>query len=919
MKTRVRVIIVLAVSPRQSFAAHPLALLAAAYACGIAVTCLFVSPLFLSLACAATASALAIFFFAGRRESVVSMLLVLAFFCAGWSMANIEQRKIAPDSLQHFYDEGLVASGDPVELTGVLTSAPEPAPDGLYLTLRLEKFRFKEEEKSARGVVWLFAPVSDIAHRAEYEGLELRYGARVRVMVALRRAESFRNPGVSSFTEYLERRGYDATGTIKSPLVMERLDDERVFLPLFWIYEWRQRLLALIGERFNPETAGVLKAALLGNRLYLSHGTAERFRQGGTFHILVISGLHISFIGGLVFLIMRRVTGRRSWQFALSALFLWAYTLAVGAESSVVRAALMFTIVALGPVLHRRARSLNALGCAALVLLVCRPVELFDPSFQLTFLSVLAIVTLAWPLLKKLEEIGRWRPTRETPHPPVCPRALRTLGEALFWSEREWKKEMEQSVYSYRLWKTPVAQRLERWRVQRVLRYMASALVVSASVQVMLLPLLVLYFHRLSISALILNIGVGVMMAFVALVSLLALFVAQLSATLGTPLIHLAEHANWLMVHSVDPFTRVHIASIRLPEYHGPAASVYALYYVPLVVLALMLSRWQPLQKDLMRREGEHLFTRFAPHAMVIALVALMAVVVFHPFSAQRPDGRLRVDYLDVGQGDAALVTMPDGTTLLVDGGGRAGYAGSAQASDDERGDTFERDTRSIGESVVSEYLWWRGLDHVDYIVATHADADHIDGLNDVMRNFSVRAAFVGRAPVYDPEYRRFAVTAAQSNVPVHIIGRGDVLQFGAVRVDVLWPERTMNMGVPSRNDDSVVLRLRLGLRSFLLTGDIEKTAEASLVKAGDDLRSDVVKVAHHGSRTSSIESFVNASSPRYAVICVGLNSIFGHPHKEVLERWAASGAQILITGRSGTITVSTDGNDMRMETFVSD
>jgi competence protein ComEC len=191
--------------------------------------------------------------------------------------------------------------------------------------------------------------------------------------------------------------------------------------------------------------------------------------------------------------------------------------------------------------------------------------------------------------------------------------------------------------------------------------------------------------------------------------------------------------------------------------------------------------------------------------------------------------------------------------------------------------------------------------------------------LNDVMRNFSVRAAFVGRAPLYDPEYRRFAMTAAQSGVPVHIIGRGDTLRFGAVRVDVLWPERTMNLSAPSRNDDSVVLRLRLGLRGFLLTGDIEKGAEAALVKAEDDLRSDVVKVAHHGSKTSSIESFVNAGSPQYAVISVGLTSIFGHPTKEVVEHWRAIGAQILTTGRSGMITVSTDGEDLRVETFLED
>lgn len=901
---------------RQSFVAHPLALLAACNACGILAARLIALPLVPILFSGAIISVLALFFFLRRRESFASALLALAFFCAGWTMAVIEQRRLEPHGLQHFYDEGLVASGDPLELTGALALAPEPAPGGFYLTLRVERLRFNEKEREATGFVWLFAPVRDRAVRAEYEELELRYGARISVMVALRRTESFRNPGGSSFTEYLERRGYDATGTIKSPLLLERLEDERVFLPLAWIYGWRQALLALIDERFDAETAGVLKAALLGNRLYLSRQTAERFRQGGTFHILVISGLHISFIGGLVFLIMRRVTKRKALQLAVSMLLLWAYSVAVGAESSVMRAALMFTLVALAPLLHRRARSLNALGFAALALLIWRPVELFDPSFQLTFLSVLAIVTLAWPLLQKLAEIGRWRPARETPHPPVCPRFVRTLGEALFWSEKEWKSEMEQSIYSYRLWKTPAAVRFERWHIQRLLRYAFSAVIVSASVQVMLLPLLVLYFHRLPIASLVLNIGVGALMALLALVSLLALLLSQLAPALAAPLVWLAQHINWLMVHSVDPFTRLRVASIRLPEYHGWASSVYALYYLPLIFLAVMLSRWRPLRKDLTPGDDERSFTRFAPQLTGIALAALVIVIILHPFSAQRPDGRLRVDFLDVGQGDAALVTMPDGTTLLVDGGGRPNFGAGSNAR--ERGETFERDSRSIGEAVVSEYLWWRGLDRVDYIVATHADADHIDGLSDIMHNFRVRAAFVGRAPQYDAEYSRFAAAAAESEVPIYIIGRGDTLGFGAASAEVLWPERTTDAHAPSRNDDSVVLRLRFGDKTFLLTGDIEKMAEAALVRVQENLRSDVVKVAHHGSKTSSIESFIDVTSPRYAVISVGLNSIFGHPNKEVVERWKAGGAQIFITGRSGTITISTDGFDLKVGTFLS-
>lgn len=143
----------------------------------------------------------------------------------------------------------------------------------------------------------LLAPISSKSIEQEFAELDLRYGARIRVMTILERSDSFRNPGVSLFTEYLDRKGYDATGFVKSPLLIERLENTRVFLPLAWLYEWRRNLQAEIDSRFSRDTAGVLDAAMLGNRYNLSHSTAERFREGGTFHVLVISGLHITFSG----------------------------------------------------------------------------------------------------------------------------------------------------------------------------------------------------------------------------------------------------------------------------------------------------------------------------------------------------------------------------------------------------------------------------------------------------------------------------------------------------------------------------------------------------------------------------------------------------------------------------------------------
>jgi len=201
-------------------------------------------------------------------------------------------------------------------------------------------------------------------------------------------------------------------------------------------------------------------------------------------------------------------------------------------------------------------------------------------------------------------------------------------------------------------------------------------------------------------------------------------------------------------------------------------------------------------------------------------------------------------------------------------------------------------------------------LERVDYVLATHADADHIDGLNDVVRNFTVNAALVGRTPANDPEFVKFAGSVANTNLQT--VHAGDVIRFGEVEVRVLWPPP----GTDSSNDDSVVLKIQFRERSLLLTGDIEKKTEAALTTAAGDLHADIVKVAHHGSRTSSTEAFVSATRPRFAIISVGEDSMFGHPHAEVVERWKQAGAEVLTTGQCGMITVITDGTNLWLQKF---
>jgi competence protein ComEC len=351
-------------------------------------------------------------------------------------------------------------------------------------------------------------------------------------------------------------------------------------------------------------------------------------------------------------------------------------------------------------------------------------------------------------------------------------------------------------------------------------------------------------------------------------------------------------------------FSDNRLASFRSPNYSGGLRSVYFVFGIGVLLAAVAIFKWSPFDLALPPKWRRQ-FTAIC----LLVTWGLGLVIVFHPFSSPQPDGRLTLDFLDVGQGDSALVTFPDGTTMLVDGGGEM----DLRSSDTD----FEPDRRRIGEAVVSEFLWEKGYSRIDYLVATHADADHIQGLADVAKNFDIGWVLVGIEAGDDPDFSELMRVAESGNIPVTTVRRGDELMIGGARVSILNPPRYPRERT-SANNSSVVINIRYGDRAFLLTGDIERDAETELLaESSSDLRADVVKVPHHGSRTSSTDGFVDHIGATAAVISVGRRSRFGHPHGEVVLRWLNSGAKVLKTGETGTVTIGTDGSDIQMRTFV--
>lgn len=894
-----------------SFSQNPLLLLAFFFSLGILTANFFNFNWTISLSVSLFFAILTVICI---KKNYSSVFLIICFLFLGAFTLQISNISQSESQVKNLFDLGILSADKPVEIEGVLQRNPEFAGDGFFLHLRIEKIFIKNEEQEISGNIRLFASIRDDLNKSEYENYDLKYGSRLKIACRLNREEKFQNQGAISFEEIYKQQNIDAVSSVKSSLLVEKIGETETFAPISWIFKQRETLITEFIDKFSVSTAGIMIASLLGNKYFLDKETAELFREGGTFHVLVISGLHITFIGGLTLLLIRFFTKKRLWQFVFAVGFLWIYSFAVGAEIPVVRAAIMFTILLFSQVVYRDGRLLNSLGLCVLILLVWRPNDLFSASFQLTFASVLAIIAMAFPLIENLRKIGTWTPTTENPFPPNVSEKLKRFCEMLYWREEVWEVEQNRQIWSANLFKFPYLKRMQNNGLRSVCAYLFEGILVSLIVQLWLLPFAVIYFHRVSIASIWLNLWVGFFIALESFAAIIALLLAQFSEILSLPIIKLTEILNYLLLFLPKIFVENDWASFRLPAYTGKASLIYGLYFLPIIVGTFWLYLWKPFE---LRQTHHQKKFRILKLLLTSIFISLFSIIIFHPFSAPKIDGKLHVDFIDVGQGDSALITFPNGETMLVDGGGKMNFNKNyVRSENSNEPEIFEPDAQRIGEAVVSELLWEKGYSKIDYILATHADTDHIQGLSDVAKNFRINTAFFGRMPDKDEDFAELSAILKRKNIESVMLSRGDFFNIGNVKIETLFPEKDDSLKNISDNNNSLVFRLIFGNKRFLFTGDIEKETEAKLLETPAFLQADFIKVPHHGSRTSSTAEFINATKAEYAIIPVGKRSQFGHPHKEVVERWKSSGAKVLTTGERGTISIVTDGKNLEIQTF---
>lgn len=817
---------------------------------------------------AVLAFVLAASWFVNRRAWAARLLALATWFLLGALLIQVRSPQVGDPQIL------ALADGREVTLTGHVIREGYARATGPRSTR--ESIDVETERIESEGQTYLVrAGVRLTLYERENESrtvetpvppLALSYGTRLRVRAKLHPARNFRNPGAFDYEGYLRDNGIRVLGSAQAQQI-ERLagfSGSRIEL-------WRTRvhagIVSKIHQLWPAGEAALMDAMVLGEDSFLRNATRTEFQRSGTYHVLVVSGMNLSILAFAIFWALRQFRLDPALAAITTVVVSFAYAFVVGVGPPVWRAALMLAIYLGARLLYRERNMLNAIGAAALGVLIADPHALFGASFQLTFLAVIIIAGIGAPILE------------QTTLPYA--RGLRLLPVTSY------DFHVAPRVAQFRLDLRMVGGRLAKFTGQRlglavpalslrVLIGLAELVFMSALMQAGLALLMAYHFHRATTMGMPANLAVIPLTELLMPAAAAAVGLGYVSTTLAKPAVWVSSFALEGIAGTVHWLGGMRAADLRVAM---PSAILIA---AALASLALAMAA---------ARRGR---------ALALGAVALLAFiaawVALVPARPPLRSGALEMTSIDVGQGDSILLVTPEGRVLLVDAGGLPLWMHS----------DFD-----IGEQVVSSYLWNRRIDHVDTVVISHPHADHLGGMPAVIANFHPRELWIS---VDEPagELAPVVALARTAGMKITIKKEGDEFDYGGAHFHVLAPGRDQDTGAMRPNDDCLVFTVRVGGTTALLEGDAERVVERRILQESPE--ASVLKVAHHGSASATGADLLTAVHPRYAVISVGVRNVYGHPRREVLERLQQAGVKTYRTDEDGAVSFYLDGKAVTPE-----
>lgn len=594
----------------------------------------------------------------------------------------------------------------------------------------------------------------------------------------------------------------------------------------------------------DPETAGILAAICTGDRAGLTKETKSLYQKSGIIHILAISGLHISLLGMTLFRLLRKRL-RNLPAAGIAVFVMLGFCVMSDASASAVRATIMFVIQMTGICLGKQVDILCSWAAAFLIMVCWRPLLLTSSGFLLSFLAVLAVGTL---------------------FPSMCGfmGIVRTAG--------------------YEMKDVSGTERAHGLSAKKILgKKLTESFLMSLSVNLLLLPVMACVYYEISVYAILLNLLVIPLMSAV-------LGLGFISAILGLIRVILGRFFAGAGVYLVWFIRWCCTLSKQLP-----ASSVIAgcpepwrliLYYTVLLTAHSIFLR---------QSKARPAVSAFRKTTFLIPLIGTLLIILL----AGKTPHMLRISFFDVGQGDGILIENPNGTVYLLDGGSSS--------------------VTQVGQYRLESAIQYYGISYIDYSIISHPDADHYNGVLEILSGMPDKGEHLPSGTLAigsilmpyvpnNPNYSEISRLAEKKGVEVIDLKAGIQIKDGNLTLTCLWPEKGQTFD--TANGYSAVLDLKYGEFTALMTGDLEAESETRLLQEHPtylETNYDVLKVAHHGSRFSSSEAFLQKVKPTIAIISAGEKNHYGHPHKETLQRLQNIGANILVTAETQEIILETN------------
>lgn len=655
---------------------------------------------------------------------------------------------------------------------------------------------------------------------------DLKYGDIIKIKGKYKAPDIQRNYGGFSYREYLKTLNIYGNVTAERIEVIEKSKKNDIS---FFIHQIKENVKLNAKKYLDEETYSIYLGLILGDTSYIEDDTKEEFRNSNMSHILAVSGMHITYIVLGIVLFLSKLSGKKIAKI-LSIIVLVFYITITGFSPSIIRACSTAIIMLVGGIINRKSDVWTSMSISLFIILIHNPFLITNIGLQFSYMGTLGIIILNKNVMKILTS----------------------------------KKNTDKhKIRKFKIHKTKFN--------EKFISKFKEIIAVSISAQIFILPLTIFHFNTIGLYFLITNLLLSLIIGPVIILGFLFLTLLILNLSI---LNIFSFPIKWgikiiLFITQIGnfPYSKIYVAT--------PKVFVLIIYFVFVIVLNYIYTACtnkSPTNSNLRVKYMLQLLKyniRKYSKKIISFVILIIFLSIFVVLFIQKS---LKIHFVDVGQGDCCFIETPGNKTILIDGGGS------------------ELGSYDVGKNTLLPYILDRGYTKIDYIFISHFDTDHVQGLLTILKELQVENVIIAKQKEESQNYKKFIEIVNSGKLKVDIVKKGDRVKIeDDLYFDIIWPNTQNLINENALNNNSMMCKLIYKDFSMVFTGDIEEIAEKKILQEYKNnlrmLNSTILKIAHHGSKTSSMQEFLEAVKPKIVLIGVGENNKFGHPNKEVLER----------------------------------